>query len=341
MKYPIFSNWITYKKVPRTGQYHIKNHITEEELMVSAEDMRFAKQLDGKTDPYALWPYMKKKEIDRRVEELDDSGLIRMDRGVLRLGAVSRIITIARLKDRKKNKAVYQTSNIFVMLFFLPVFIAGLYAVAVLFDNGYAAPTDSWIYDLYRHHTMPFLITALILGSIAGGIFHEFGHANACRAYGGKVLEYGVALDMFPGLYTLMVYSEKTTRMQKVQILLAGIETNLLIAGLALLFVILAPAYFQVWFVIGFVNAMMAMINMLAIEGLDGVKTMLLLVGMEESDYELIRSVLKSRRSRERLMRGGVNGWIKLIILYMIYYMNYLYLILIAVEILNWLGLLL
>lgn len=54
MKYPFFSNWIAYKRIPNQDAYFVKDFVLDTENIVSSEMMRFAKKLDGKTNPYSI-----------------------------------------------------------------------------------------------------------------------------------------------------------------------------------------------------------------------------------------------------------------------------------------------
>ena len=48
MKYPFFSNWIAYKRIPSQDVYYVKDYVLDTESVVTSEMMAFAKKTDGK-----------------------------------------------------------------------------------------------------------------------------------------------------------------------------------------------------------------------------------------------------------------------------------------------------
>lgn len=48
MKYPFFSNWIAYKRIPGQDVYYVKDYALDTESVVTSEMMTFAKKQDGK-----------------------------------------------------------------------------------------------------------------------------------------------------------------------------------------------------------------------------------------------------------------------------------------------------
>ena len=48
MKYPFFSNWIAYKRIPGQDVYYVKDYVLDTESVVTSEMMTFAKKSDGK-----------------------------------------------------------------------------------------------------------------------------------------------------------------------------------------------------------------------------------------------------------------------------------------------------
>lgn len=48
MKYPFFSNWIAYKRIPDQDAYYVKDFVLDTESIITSEIMAFAKKLDGK-----------------------------------------------------------------------------------------------------------------------------------------------------------------------------------------------------------------------------------------------------------------------------------------------------
>lgn len=71
MKYPLFSNWIAYKRIPDQDAYFVKDFVLDTENIVPAEMMRFAKKLDGKTNPYSIRGKRSLTETRELLDELD------------------------------------------------------------------------------------------------------------------------------------------------------------------------------------------------------------------------------------------------------------------------------
>ena len=75
-----------------------------------------------------------------------------------------------------------------------------------------------------------------ILGIVFGALLHELGHAFAGLTYGARVFEMGVMINaILPGAYVLMDSQRVQSKMKRIQIYAAGVESNALFAGVCLL----------------------------------------------------------------------------------------------------------
>lgn len=119
----------------------------------------------------------------------------------------------------------------------------------------------------------------ILLGSI-GGIFlgtilHESAHAFSCLSdENGRVFEAGVMLNgMFLGAYVLIDESEIKSNTKRAQINLAGVEMNLLLAGVLMILAtfgnFLGPWKVALLFA-ALQNVFLVLMNLAFTEGLDG-----------------------------------------------------------------------
>lgn len=152
------------------------------------------------------------------------------------------------------------------------------------------------------------------------------------------MFEYGAMVNILPGFYTLMDDSKVKSRLKKIQILAAGVEGNLLLAGCFLLLSGIFPDLKEVVSVGALVNIVMTFINMLAIDGTDGMKILLLLIGVDSEDVEAIKHMTKGRRKREMLENDGYYGYAKLTACHMIIWLQRIYPLLILLDVIAIIG---
>lgn len=245
--------------------------------------------------------------------------------------------TLVRTKNTRSKRLTAKFLNFLLLRLFIPVLTAGIY---VYLD------ADSIRYDdlttieqlMYRYPTVSMWVIN-ILGVICGGAVHELCHGIACRAYGGRVFEYGVMLDFLPGFYTLIDDSKVRSRMKKIQILAAGAEGNILFAGCLLLLTGPFPGIRIFIFVAAVTNIVMAGINMMAVRSTDGFRILMLIIGMDDADEpEKIRRLIRSKRKRKMLARDGLYGYARLTASYMIVWLQRVFPVLILLEIAAWIG---
>ena len=141
-----------------------------------------------------------------------------------------------RLPAINLKKPLDVAESVFSFLFskiaFVVFFIAFFYAIALLFQNAGVAWNDLQI----AFQTPRFAIGFLIAISIAK-IFHEFGHAVACRRMGASCNEGGLMLLFFaPCLYCDVSDAriiEKTSK--RTIVMLGGVYFELILATIAVL----------------------------------------------------------------------------------------------------------
>ena len=89
--------------------------------------MRFAKKLNGKTNPYSIKGKRSREEIRNLIEELDLLGVIRTDRGVISRGMSGYIRTLVRTRNTRGKRITSELLNFLLLLLFVPVLIGGIY----------------------------------------------------------------------------------------------------------------------------------------------------------------------------------------------------------------------
>lgn len=334
MRYPFFSNWISYKHIDEENclVYH---HLLEESYLVETSHIKFAKRLNGKRNPRDAFPKLNRLECIRLIHILEDEGLIRNDK-VIDRDTFSYMRTVKLLKT-PKNNMLYKWLNLLLMLSFLPVFIIGiLSAVGVIYIPRVCGIT-------YEHWTMyidviswliyPFLGLILV---VSAGI-HEWCHAISGRAYGAKVMEYGVMIRVLPAFYTMLDTKQVKSRLKQIQITAAGLEGQMLLCGIIFIAMQMFPDFEFIGFEIVLLNMIMICINCLPIEGIDGYEITKIAVG-NENICSQGKALLLNFRLLKRNWNAGVYGKAKVGSALLANVGVVIYPILLIANVISWFG---
>lgn len=138
---------------------------------------------------------------------------------------------------------------------------------------------------------------------------HEFGHFNAAIAYRHKVSDVGILLlGIIPlGAYVAYI-DKKESNKRRLQIALAGIEMNLLCAGVCLLLRYCIPSLSFTLLMIAIMNSILAGINLLPAGGLDGEAALSALLHVK-SISNCAKRLLSSKKHRRKLLSSGASGY--------------------------------
>lgn len=337
MKYPFLSNWIIYKKVPDQDAYYVKNMVLHTEtVIVPNEMMEFAEKLDGKTNPYSV-SGKSISETKAWINELNYMNVIRTDHGVLSGGRGFHARMLIRTRNTKFKRALSKILNAALMISFIPSLVFGAFVYLSVDEFGYREFSVLGRI-VYSHPTFSSVFLSLSF-IVFGAAIHEACHGIACRAYGGRVFEYGAMINILPCFYTLMNESRVRSRLKKIQISAAGVEGNLLFVGILLLLTgVLPPELKSILGIGASLNVLMTLINVLAIKGMDGLNILLLLLGMESMDIDDIKCMTKRKNRRILFACEGYDGVAKLIVCYMITSLQWLYPIMILLEVIAVIG---
>lgn len=272
-RFPMMANWLLVK-LSKDGMYHIKNVLTEENYELDYDTFHFLQSLDGNRNPYKIG-----REYDVDTEYLldyfEENWLTRTDGRKLLSAGGTYLRTIYVPKRKRSTSIMPKLYNLLLMIGWLPVFLLGVYRL--LFASC-SLNSD-------------FMLLGYIFALVVGLILHEISHAMSCLAYGGSFLEAGVMWEhVYPGAYVMIDKSNIKSRLKRIQIDAAGVEMNLLLAGVFLILATNIELLSGFFLSAAFSNAIIALFNLVFLEGLDGCHVLGELLGLKDgvSGAELI-----------------------------------------------------
>ncbi len=289
MRYPVKCNWISYKPLPDGDEYVVHNYLLEEEYIMPGDDIRFIEQLDGKTDPMEIIDTMSRRQMKIYLMYLEHFDLIRTSRFVI-AEFPTYIWTAWVIRDNARFRSICEDINTLLMLSVIPV--AMLSIVMLILNGSIESALDStslWV-----------VMVGFAFGVVSGLILHELGHAISCTAYSGIVMEFGLVFSGYFGAYTMIDTVSVKNRIQRIQINLAGIEVNILLASIYVIMFYLcsglrfANSYF--WVQAAIANLSMALVNVLMVDGFDGMDAIKEILGLDD----LMRSSAKALYNKKR-----------------------------------------
>lgn len=291
MKYPTLANWIRFKQIS-DDEFEIIDLLHDEKIQTDVNTVWFARQLNGKRNPYQIDKNKSKEDVDLLLGELEAENVIR-DKRFFSKFFLFLLVTVWRPKVTPIFRMVSFIINGLLLISFLPLLAFSIF------------------YFLYFTYDINFgyMVVGSVVGMLIGLVMHELGHMFACLAYGGRVFEVGVMLQflLMPGAYVLMNESNIKKRMKRVQVSAAGIEMNLVLTAI---FLILS-ARFEVLsgFFLGAAiqNVFLALLNLTLVDGFDGMAIMSELLGVEYVVSKAKR-ITKSKFKRKKLEKDGVSG---------------------------------
>lgn len=296
MAFPAVSHCLIIKKIPDEPNLCKIIDVLHngEEYVVEKKLANYARSLDGKTSPYQV-PGYSKAEARWMLAFLKENDLIRNRYVNIEEGLVS--LSILRLKKRPPVpvKVLAFLFNCGLLLSWLPVLFAGIF----VYCRRGAFEAMVW---------SPFLGT--LVGIVPGVILHEAGHALAGIASGGRLFELGLFWRyIFPGAYTVVYYSEEMPRWKRFQINAAGVEMNSLLVGVFLLLSVhcTQDSIGAVLFYAAFINAILALVNIALLQGLDGAHMVEALSGFNlvGNSREMLSNIaIRTKLSQQRGLAG-------------------------------------
>ncbi len=305
MKYPKKNHYLTFKRM-NENDVEVNNEVEDISWTMDIRTARFLYALDGRKNPYKMDPYRSRDEVAQLLELLEEEELLDCGERIVPLGLGTVIISLWLPKVTRFSRLMGKIWNKILLFCWLPVFILG---VRILLSGKWRGPDgDFGIFYGY-------LILAF------GLLMHELGHAAASLAYGGRFYEMGIMLHYFlPGAYVMISYDNVKNRMKRAQISAAGIESNMLLAGICLCLLkmgLLDPIALLIG---AFFNVMVAVSNCCLIDGLDGMGLYQEFLGRGFLDKAWM--LVRDSGGKKKIRRRGINGEITLVACYLIVIMQ-------------------
>lgn len=300
MKCPKMANTLIFKKIDGFN-WLVKEQMSGNVQMLDSVEVKFMRTFDGNTNPYEMIPHgWSRNDVDEFLKFLKENYFIRRSR-INKIGLLSVTISLFKIKPTMKIRAVSLVLNCLLLFSFLPIFIIG----CVLFVKN-----SDLIVEYYNYSHM---IMGLLLGLIIGMVMHETGHAICGLSYGqAKVYEAGLILGLSFGAYVAINLSKVRERRRRIQVFAAGIEMNLLVAGVSFILLSVFPQLSLFFCGIGTDNVFMALINLLFISGLDGAAILDELLGTRSLFSDTLDLIL-DKEVREKLLTRGITGYAKIV----------------------------
>lgn len=298
--YPCLTNFVEIKKIK--DRIFIVDYVMHEKKEISSRVAEYCMKLNGYTDPLWVEGFTKEECIEYYMM-LDEELYVRKGRK-LDLGDTLLYTLYIPRKVRTKS-IIPKIYNWLLMILCIPTFILGV---------------NKFSFEYLSDASLIYYVFGFILGIVTGSIAHEMSHAMANLAYGGCFLEAGLSFRGFPGAYCLVASStinKKNKRMKQLQVNLAGVEMNLLLAGIYLLLVIPVYANYKtspvscLLYMAAFQNFIFVLINLIFFKGMDGEHALGNILGNEyfdEDAKENLRYILDKASRREFLLNNGING---------------------------------
>lgn len=305
-KYPCRANWISVFK--KGDKYLAHDGLGEEEYEISANVARYLLSLDGNTHPLRVEGY-DEEQCARMYNYLNKKELIRTSGSKMKLGT-TKVHTLF-IPDKPFSKSsVFKILNVMLMTSFLPVFILGLYRIFCCKYN-----TD-----------LGFMAPGFVFGVLFTMVPHELGHAIAALGYGAYVYEFGLLrIGILPGAYVMIDEAKLKSKLYKAQINMAGIEVNLLMAGICMILISLGKTG-NIWYKCsGFLVAVVCelllgiVFNVIFYNGLDGEHTLANLLGVDGGDFAScvranMEAIFSPKRRGKYFEKNGVNGFAYMVV---------------------------
>lgn len=230
----------------------------------------------------------------RILPKLKRHGLVRTSRFVQDDGLFNRFILFPIGNRLQAGRLVFKALNAALPAVAILTFAIGIY-VTTSEGEGSGYNFNWWLYY------------GLIALSLA---LHELGHLIAGLAYGYNISDTGILLlGIIPlGAYVAHEDKKDATKAEKIQFALAGVEVNLLIAGICLLLAMQSYQLSLTMLSVANVNVILAGVNLLPASGLDG-ESALSAACEINSISEVAKIWLTNKTRRRKLLRAGLPGY--------------------------------
>lgn len=297
MKYPQLINTLVYKRL-NGNTYRVLDCLTDNEYELGSEIVRFANMLDGKTDPYATDSSLSDEQITETLEWFKENGLTRTSK-IQKRSFLTYNIDLFRIKPTATKRILARILNFALIILFVPALIGGI-ITAINMPN--LADVDA---------IQQFI--GFIIGGVIGIVFHEIAHALAALGYNAHVFSFGIIIGLLPGAYVQEEDEFIKNALKKAQISFAGIEMNLFLCGISLIFMGIFQSAKSVFWGIAAINLLLGLSNILPLLSyVDGLHTVSNLVG---GDFILYASELAFNKNfLKAASHKGIEGFAEIFV---------------------------
>lgn len=262
------------------------------ERFAIGEDIYQALLLADGRGPLALPPELS-ASYDDILQELILDGLLQTSRFIRSEDRFNRFV-LFMIPERTPNIASFCRG----IQLTLPIAAPLLLAEGLLLQFFYPATGGAFVLPL--HYALFFLSLFL----------HEIGHLAAGLAYGYPLRDLSILFFGYFAIGACVAYQPEEvphSPKEEIQFSLAGVEVNLLLAGIFLLLSLLVPALGETFREASLVNILLFSVNILPASHLDGEAALSALLGVESAS-DTARLWLQSGRRRRKLLHEGARG---------------------------------
>lgn len=315
--YPMLKEGVTIGTLCSEGSeiagYYIENKKGEEHLISHALFQTFL-EADGTR------PLIVPEEDQDMFEYLDRQGFLQRSRFVKGNGLFNRFIVFSVGSGIGRIRKTARVMNSMLPFASVILFVAGVLLVRIIGAISSSVISGGGLYSL--------LVFSILL--------HEVCHMIAGISYDFKICNVGVLLlGMIPcGAYIAYEEKDRSSLLEKIQFALAGVEGNLLAAGLCLIGAVITGSRVGTLVAVANVNVALVVFNLIPAMGLDGEAALSALFGVN-SITRAARNWLASGKRTHRLLRSGLPGAVCLCCFIIVLTARFLFWLLLGLNLLN------
>ena len=291
-----WNNYCTVNLIAdKYDEIEVYNYLIEETFRLPTDIVMWAQQLDGKTSPYDIDKSIDTDTVRYLLTILENYDGIRKSRFLLKSFSQTLFSLYIPSKITTGMKIFARVYNSLLLLLFLPILLLGIFCFCTNLSSLSSLNEGFYI--------------GVVVGLIIGIILHEVAHAAATLSYKGNLFEMGIGFSSFlPIGYALIDTTPIKSKLQRVQVNLAGIEANLLICGLSLILAIFFNT--DIFLGVAIQNIFLALLNLVFKNGVDGCSAISELLGDRSLTFvSKVNKIVWNKKKRQQLLSKGLHGY--------------------------------